>query len=381
MRQPELHRVLLGGLGQLVHEAFDAEHVRISPQPTLGRDAQRLIGQEMRDHLRIREHIERNAVAIPAALGLRNRLRRWWGEGGRDVPGGQQIAAGAGAVGVGVAPHAILPIDNPPVGIQRRLDLGDHGGRIGLPGVFLLAHPLHADRHAGHGAGEEGGVGGGVIGSVMAITASTFDMDQPHLGRRHRHQLGNRRAIREHALGVAPDRHLVALQKPDGARRADGAVHLVGTAILHAQPFGICRDRGGAVEDGGVFRRQGPDDVEDLRLLRQGTTCGPCGGFLQRSHCLDCLPFMACNHREERAIANHFDYTRHGAGGVEIDGDQARPIPRWADHPGMQHAGQAHILNEGSPARHLGGNIHARQEFAADAVMGRVFHLGRACGF
>ena len=78
MGEAECNRIGPGGLGQFVHEALDGEHIRIGPKPALGRDPHRFFEQEMRDHMRVREIVERDPVAIPAAFRLRDRLWLHW---------------------------------------------------------------------------------------------------------------------------------------------------------------------------------------------------------------------------------------------------------------------------------------------------------------
>ena len=232
MGEAEGDRVLVRGPRQLVHEALDGEDVGVGAERPHGGDAQRHVGQEVVHHPRVGDGVERDRVAVAAALGLGDRLRLGRGEGL-----GQQLRAeeGAGAARahvVGVAPHRIGPVDDAPVPVERRLGMGRHGGAEGLPGGFLLAHQLDPDRPAGQGAGDQRGVAGRIVGAVVAVAARALAVDAADpLGGDAQH-LGNGIPVGEHALRMGPDRDVVALPMGHRAGGADRAMGLVGAGVV-----------------------------------------------------------------------------------------------------------------------------------------------------
>ncbi len=96
--QPEIDRIGLRRSRELVHEAFDREHVVIRAERAQRGHAQRHRGHEVVNDARVLEAVDRNRVAIAAAgrqrqrLGRRRRERRFDVPRGREVPGGRRDA-------------------------------------------------------------------------------------------------------------------------------------------------------------------------------------------------------------------------------------------------------------------------------------------------
>ena len=84
-----------------------------------------------------------------------------------------------------VAPHLVFPVGDPAVASKRRLGAHHHGGTIGLPAEFFVAHPLQTHRAAGHRARQQRRVGRNVVGAVVTVAAGSFHMHAADRGGRH----------------------------------------------------------------------------------------------------------------------------------------------------------------------------------------------------
>src|SRR5262245_61662669 len=117
--------------GELVHEAFDGEDVHVRAQRTKRGHAQRHFGDEVVHHAGVREPVERDRVAIAAAGRLGDRPGRGRREGLFEMPGRREVAGGAGARRVRVAPDLVLEVRYP-AGVQARARPGYHGRTVRL---------------------------------------------------------------------------------------------------------------------------------------------------------------------------------------------------------------------------------------------------------
>ncbi len=220
-------------------------------------------------HMRIGEFVDRDGVAIAAAFRQRNRFGRRHGERICHVLGRQHRSGAARPHRMGVAPDLEIPVGDGAVAIERRLQLRHHRRPERLPGVLLLAHPLHAHGHAGQFARDQRGVGRGIVGAVMAVTAGAFDMDAANARRRHAQHLGDALAVGIDALGVGPDRHRAIRELRNGTGRPDRAVRLIGPRIGGLDgPLAGSR-RIALLEDRLVLRRQAGENARQIVLLRQ----------------------------------------------------------------------------------------------------------------
>ncbi len=273
---------------------------------------------------------------------------------------------------MGVAPHAVIPVNDAALGVQRRRRLGDHGGGERLARVLLLAHPLHADRAARHGAGDQRRIRRDVIGAVVAVAAGPLDMDAAHLLRRQAQQLGKRVALGINALRMGPDCHAAAVGLGERAGRADGAVHPIGLGVAGPQPpdrhFGCASP----VQHLDVAARQAADRRGDVVLVGQGGCFVPLGRGGQRTPRLHGLPFAFRDHGEVAALPHDGHHARHVLDRSGVERAEHCPGAGLAHGAGVQHPRQAHVLDVGGPARDLGRNVHTRQRRADHPVGRRV---------
>jgi len=116
------------------------------------RDADRHIGQEMPKHPPVREGVERVGIAIAVAGGRDLHLRRFPAERHGEAARPPAANRRRPAVSNGVGPDVEVPGADRPVSGQRRFDLHQHRRTVGFVAMFLLAHPLDADRLAGQSA-------------------------------------------------------------------------------------------------------------------------------------------------------------------------------------------------------------------------------------
>ena len=79
-----------------------------------------------------------------------------------------------------IAPDVEIPVGDLALAVERGLEFGHHRRPERLPGVLLLAHPLHAHGNAGQIPCDQGRVGRGIIGAIMAVTAGALDVDAAH---------------------------------------------------------------------------------------------------------------------------------------------------------------------------------------------------------
>ena len=141
--------------------------------------------------------------------------------------------------------------------VQRGARPGHHRRAVRLPGVLVLAHPLHAHRPAGQRQREQRRIGRGIVGAVVAIAARALDVDAAHLLGRQPGQLGERAAQRIDALAVRPYRQRAVLEQRDRAGRSDRAVHLIRPPIARlddARRRAACSI--GSSRTGTLLRRQ-----------------------------------------------------------------------------------------------------------------------------
>ena len=119
MLQPELDGIGAGGDREFIHEALDRKHVVIGAKRAHRRNAQRHRFDEMMHHLCVREFVDRNGVAIAAALRQRKRLRRGQRERLRHMLGGQHRPRAARPHRMRVAPDVEVPVDDRAVAVER----------------------------------------------------------------------------------------------------------------------------------------------------------------------------------------------------------------------------------------------------------------------
>jgi hypothetical protein len=380
MGEPEGDRIGARRLRGLVHQALDREHVHVCAEAAQGRDPERHRGDEIVRHPGPGEAVERDGVAVAAALGLRQRLRRRGRERTLQHPGREQLAGTRRAGEVGRAAHRVVPVGDAPVRPQHGGDLGHHRAAIGLPQVLLLAGVLHPHRPAKQGVGQQRRVARRIVGAVMAVAARALDVDAAHLDFGQRQHLGQRLAQGEHPLRMRPDGEARAVELRHRAGRADRAVHLVASAVLRGDraPRRHRRSGAGLVDDRAL--RLPPGEVGKQRIgLRHGGAALPDRVRGERPHRRDGGIFPLGHHRQKVPVAVDPDHPGPGCHGLGLEGDEAGARAGRAYDPGMHHPRRADVLNVGRPARDLGGDVDPRQR-PADEGAGAGFTQGRRLG-
>ena len=158
-----------------------------------------------------------------------------------------------------------------PSAFERRLDAHRHRRAVGLPGEFVVAHPLQPHRPVGNRAGEQRRVERHVVGAVLAVAARAFDMDAADVLRRHLQRLDQFAAQREHALRMGPDDHPAVEERRHRAGRADRGMRQIRLGVGRLERAGV-----------GAGQRRRLLDADDLVLARQRFQMGvDVGGIRQ----------------------------------------------------------------------------------------------------
>ena len=167
-----------------------------------------------------------------------------------------------------IAPDIEMPVGDLTIAVERGLEFRYHRRAERLPGMFLFAHPLHANGAAGQCTGDQSGVCRGIVGTIMSIAARAFDVDAAHLLRPHLQHLRDGIAIGINALRMRPDGQVFALELGDGAGRPNRPMNLIGTCVrcLVRLPDGF---RGALVGDGASLRHEPFKRAVELGRLRQ----------------------------------------------------------------------------------------------------------------
>src|SRR5258708_15412159 len=109
------------------------------------------------------------------------RQRNWFWLGNakrlRHMLGRQHRPSATRPHRVSVAPDFEIPIGYRTVGVEGCLQFRHHRRPERLPGVFLLARPLHSNRRAGQSARDQGRIGRDIVRAVVAIAPGAFDVD------------------------------------------------------------------------------------------------------------------------------------------------------------------------------------------------------------
>src|SRR5713226_8820364 len=209
-------------------------------------------------------------------------------------------------------------------------------------------------------------------------------MGDDDVGGRHLQRLRQLAAQGKNALCMAPDVQLALLPMRHRARRADGGVRLerAGEGCLERLDRRGCRFA--LLAHHGVLRGLPPEVVEQLAARRrQRRRLLPFRALAQRPRRRDGLLFALGGDGEKAAIADDGDDARHGPRGPLVHRGETRPRRGRPDDAAEQHAGKAHVVHVGHAARHLGGNVAARDALADEAVLGSGLglRLGRGLAF
>ncbi|MNK80032.1 hypothetical protein D3C87_997300 [compost metagenome] len=102
----------------------------------------------------------------------------------------------------------------------------------------------------------------------------------------------------------------------------------------------------------------------NLRRIRNRLAAAPLRDFAGTAHGFDRLPLITGDHRQIVAVADHLDHASQRFDGRRVECLQRAARTGRADHPRMQHARQAHVLDEGCTTADLRRNVEARQRMA-----------------
>ena len=373
--QTEFDRIDASRAGQFVDVALVGEAVgqgRDAAQPTRAQDRRHVVDGDALVGVGVGRH--RRAVAH--FEGLRHRRHRagqQQSQGRRAVAGvaGLEVIRGQGAGRVQPAAHLHQ--------LRRAL---------GLPGVFLGPAELHPHRRT-HGAGQQQRVGGHVVGAVAAVAAGGFHAD--HVDGTGG-QAGQQRQIGPQGvrvLGAGPDRGAGTLRvlRPlrQGAGRADRGVQLVGPQVGAVQALGQAGQCGVHIALVGHHARRGRVRADGLAQIAQRRNRGRRGERrpidLQGVHRGVGLLLTLGHDADE--IADHDqldDAGQVGDGGLvhaqQAAADEVACIEAGvgrAHHAAVQHARQAHVVDEDQSAAELVGQIDAWGGLADHTVVGFCF--------
>ena len=187
--------------------------------------------------MEVRKSINRHRIALrPAAAGQRRIDRRRHGLTALQPRCGQQRGhrPAARPAGMAIAADMAGPMGDGAIRPRAGLHPHQHGGRERPMPQLLGPAPQGAHRHAGHGPRAKGGIKRHIISAIMAVTTRPFGMHHSDGGLRQPQRLGQISAQIIGPLGVAPDRHRIAIPQRHRAAQAHrgmgdkGAVEFTG---------------------------------------------------------------------------------------------------------------------------------------------------------
>jgi hypothetical protein len=155
----------------------------------------------------------------------------------------------------------------------------------------------------------------------------------------------DRAAQRINALAMRPDGQLSAFEQRDRARWADRRMHLIGTTIAGFDHPGTCARRRRRAEDGRVLRRQSSEIGIQIRLHRQRGLLVPDDALGRDAHRAHGFEFLASHDRDEIPVAHELQKAGHALDVAGAKALQSRAVAGRADHAGMNHVGQAKIVD------------------------------------
>ena len=248
------------------------------------------------------------------------------------------------------------------------------GGALGIPGDAFVAHVLHPHRRL-QMRGEHGRIRGRVALVVAAIGAGAEHPDRPHLLARQPQQLGHAVGRVIGLLRAGPHRRLAVAHVGDRAARSGAGMGLGRIFVLALDD---ARGLLEAVLDRAVLALDEALDHRGVANMRmQGVMAGEIRlgfrpGHLEGLRRLDGVPFLLGHDREQVLDPDHLR-ARDLRDRAFVDLDRHRARDRRADHAGMQHAGQPHVVDHVQRAEHLAGQIAAAERFADDLeLVGRL---------
>ena len=331
-----------------------------APSERIAETRSGMLRQEMVDDAARWARVERNRVAVAAAFGHRDRLRRrrrrtaW-----PDLAAGEQRRRRSpGASIVRVAPHLVVASRRCCRRVERALDLDHHRRAERLPAVLLFAHPLHAHRPAGHARARS-------ARRRRRRRRRRYGRSSPSLRRGCSAPApGGMRSISR--ARCAADRrpgvwvHTVtppSFEQRHRAGRPDRAVHQVGPRV--ASPSASLRRAGAGVPGsriGHVLRRQALQRrVADRSGSGSGAPSRSQRAAGERAHRLD-RPAIRVRRRRRGSCRRARPSRTPGILSTASVSTSAQrgAVARRPHHARMHHAGQAHVLHIGRAAGDLG---------------------------
>ncbi len=247
--------------------------------------------------------------------------------------------------------------------------------------MLLVPGQLDPDR-AADGARQQGRVGPDVVHAAAAVGAGGLQPQHLDILDRHVQQDGKVGAQHPLGLGAGPDGQLPALvEGRHRTARPDRAVHLVGPDIGVGEA-GLGRGQGG-VDVAGVPQRPPRGRVGADRLGRrvevgqvgEGVPLdaqGPGGGLGLLLPLGDDADEVVDHHHLHQARDMGDRGLVHGGEAAADEGAAVAPGVGRPDHPTVQHARQAHVVDIGHAPGRLARDVDPRNRAADDAVGGRV---------
>ena len=293
-------------------------------------------------HLRVREFVDRDRVAVAAAFRQRQRLA---------APAARMAARCAAPPAASRRrPAASNGCCSRPRNSSRR----SRRCRRATPSVLVtIAGPngsqacscsrIHCTRTGtpGQRARDQGGVGRGIIGAVVAVTSGALDMDAADASPAACRSISAIAcAVGIDALGVGPDRHgavdRIARRRRTGrsSRAPDTAAYSVASIVFAPAADGLLCSKIVVSCDGRPVRRRGRSSCfGSCAVSRHFAACR------QRAHRLDRLVFLRGDDGEEVAVAHDLDDAGQSSRPRRCRTSvKSRAVARRPHDPGMHHA-------------------------------------------
>jgi len=282
-----------------------------------------------------------------------------------------------GGAGVVVQGHEVA------LRIEPTTQLEGECRALGVPGGFLLAHPLHA-----HGPPDllrqKRRLEPRIVSGRTAVALRTVHPEHAHAVARHLQELRNAvpHPVRLHVVGV--DRQLIVRRIGHRMGRTDRDVPLERNVVFGLDDHRRIRQRRVRIPDhiglSGSCRRRAAHVAEEILRARKRRSCRLLPVDLQLTSRLDRLLFPFADDGNVVAFADHLDEAGDAEDGGLVDAHQLRPC-HWRLHVArVHHAGKLDVHGPLQRTIHLGGNVVALRRRADDLHRLYVLHLRRAGG-
>ena len=364
-RAAELERVLAGGMGQLVHEAFHVDGVLVDVDPAPEPRRHRRVAHGVVDE-QVRDAVADGVIAVGEQALEGDRVRAVL-ECGRAHRGEDGLPGDAHA-----QPHQV------PVLVERPRQLGLGDGVIGPVEHVLLAGPQQLDGRSRHLSGDGDRLPDIVVeGPASSEAPAQMDLVDLALGDRQSGRLGGRLQGRLAVLGRTPD--LAALRGParGGVHGLHGRVVLVGVAVDGLDRPGGARQRGvdvaRPVADEGLLGLQSlGEHLGDRRAGETGVGALVPGHRQGVQRRLGVPPGVGDHGHRVVLDRHHGPHAGHAAHRVGLEAGERAAEDRAGPDRGVEHAGQAQIGPEDLLAGELVLSVQPFHRLASDRPVLRV---------